>query len=99
MHLSAYVPFTALSRLFLIMTALGFFGMAWDKLAAFASLDRISERTLTLVAAGDGFLGVIAGGLFLRHKTLRPGFWVPVGLAAFLWAVFLIAYFVPWLLP
>jgi uncharacterized membrane protein YsdA (DUF1294 family) len=72
--------------------------MLWDKLAAKARIERLSERTLAVVAALGGFLGVIAGGLVVHHKTSKPGFWPAVAFATFLWGMFLIAYFNPWIL-
>ena len=70
-----------------------------DKLSARAGIERLSERTLGVVAALGGFLGVIAGGLVFHHKTSKPEFWPPVAFAAFLWVMFLIAYFNPWIIP
>jgi uncharacterized membrane protein YsdA (DUF1294 family) len=96
---SAYIPLAALTRYLIALNAIGFGAMVWDKLAAKAGMERLSERSLAVVTALGGFLGVIAGGLIVHHKTSKPGFWAPVAFATFLWVVFLIAYFNPWVLP
>jgi uncharacterized membrane protein YsdA (DUF1294 family) len=95
MELSAYLPSAALIRYLIALTAIGFAAMLWDKLSAKAGIERLSERLLAVVAVLGGFLGVIAGGVFVHHKTSKPEFWVPVAFAVFIWAVFLIAYYDP----
>jgi len=96
---SAYFPLAALTRYLTALTAIGFGSMVWDNLSARAGIERLSERTIAVVTALGGFLGVIAAGLFVRHKTSKPEFWAPVAFATFLWVMFLIAYFNPWIIP
>ena len=31
-------------------------------------------------------MGILVGGLVFHHKTSKAGFWVPVAVAAVLWA-------------
>ena len=64
--------------------------MSWDKFMAIMGAYRVSERDLQLAGLAGGFLGVFAGGLFLRHKTRKPDFWIPVYFSAALWVVILV---------
>ncbi len=73
------------------MGAIGFGMMGADKGLAIMGTQRISERTLFLLAFAGGFWGILLGALFFHHKTSRPGF---IGLAVFasiLWIAFLVA--------
>lgn len=94
-ELAAYFPRQAVGEYLLGLFAVGFGAMVWDKLSAWLGVERISERSLALVALAGGFSGVIAGGLIVHHKTSKPEFWVPVACATVIWGIFLIAYFVP----
>jgi uncharacterized membrane protein YsdA (DUF1294 family) len=78
-----------------VLFFLGLAAMAADKTSAKLGFDRISERTLALLALAGGFTGVILGGLFFHHKTSKPEFWVPVGLATILWGAVLLVYYLP----
>lgn len=98
-ELSSYIPLAALTKYIGALTALGLAAMIWDKLMAWAGLERLSERSLAGIAGAGGFLGIITGRLIARHKTSKREFWAPVGFATFFWVMFLIAYFNPWILP
>ena len=69
--------------------------MVADKISAKTGLQRIPERVLWWIAILGGFAGVTLSGLMVRHKTRKPHFWLPVGLAWVLWTAFLLLYFVP----
>ncbi|MDA4122725.1 MAG: DUF1294 domain-containing protein [Thaumarchaeota archaeon] len=99
LELSSYFAPAALTEYITAWTALGFGAMVWARFALSAGIEGISERRLAVLAALGGFVGIIAGGLFLRHRMQRAEFWAPVAFAAFLWVMFLIAYFNPWILP
>lgn len=64
----------------------GFGAMGLDKLLAAGRMSRISKRTLWLVALVGGFPGVMVGGYLFHHKTSKLGFWLPVVVAAVVWA-------------
>jgi uncharacterized membrane protein YsdA (DUF1294 family) len=97
--LSVYFPLKALAEYIGAWSVFGFAAMLWDKFSAIIGVERLSERSLATVALLGGFLGVIAGGLLAHHKTSKPEFWPPIGFAGFLWVMFLVAYFNPWILP
>ena len=59
--------------------------MGVDKLLAVMGWDRISERTLHIIALLGGFWGIIFGAFLFRHKTTKREFWPPVLFAAALW--------------
>src|SRR5437667_11416206 len=63
----------------------GIAAMGVDKLLAVMGWDRISERTLHIIALLGGFWGIIFGAFLFRHKTSQPEFWPPVLFAAALW--------------
>ncbi|HNR97675.1 MAG: hypothetical protein BWY10_01696 [Chloroflexi bacterium ADurb.Bin180] len=56
--------------------------MGWDKFAARQSLPRIPEAVFYSLCLLGGFAGVCLGMVLFRHKTLKPGFWAIVVLAA-----------------
>lgn len=58
----------------LIINALGFLLMLWDKHFAKKNKRRIPEATLMSVAALGGSLGCLAGMYLVRHKTLHLKF-------------------------
>jgi|SRR5271170_5673528 uncharacterized membrane protein YsdA (DUF1294 family) len=73
---------------FLFLGLLGLAAMGADKgIARFNWGDRISERSLWLIALAGGFWGIILGALLFHHKTSKGEFWPPVALAVVLWAV------------
>ena len=63
----------------------GIAAMGVDKLLAVMGWDRISERTLHIIALLGGFWGIIFGAFLFHHKTSKPEFWPPVLFAAALW--------------
>src|SRR5437660_8893678 len=63
----------------------GIVAMGSDKLLAVMGWDRISERTLHIVALLGGFWGIIFGASLFRHNTSKPEFWPPLLFAAALW--------------
>jgi len=56
-----------------------------DKHLAVMGWDRISERTLHIVALLGGFWGIIFGAFLFRHNTSKPEFWPPLLFVAALW--------------
>ncbi|MEA3190571.1 MAG: hypothetical protein QOD77_1153 [Thermoplasmata archaeon] len=56
--------------------------VAADKRAAKRRARRRSEAALLLWAALGGWAGMLLGMLLVRHKTRKPAFLVPFGLAA-----------------
>ena len=72
-----------------LMGIIGFFAMLVDKGMSLIDWDdRISEKTLFLIAFAGGFWGIMLGGFSWHHKTAQGAFWVPVVVATILWAVF-----------
>ncbi len=63
----------------------GIAAMGVDKLLAVMGWDKISEKTLHIIALLGGFWGIIFGAFLFRHKTSKPEFWPPVLFAAALW--------------
>src|SRR2546425_2218802 len=63
----------------------GIFAMGLDKLLAVMGWDRISERTLHIIALLGGFWGIIFGAFLFHHKTSKREFWPPSFFAAALW--------------
>ncbi len=49
----------------------GVCAMGIDKLLAVIGWDRISERTLHIIALLGGFWGIIFGAFLFRHKTSK----------------------------
>ena len=81
----------------LIINALGFLLMLWDKHFAKKNKRRIPEATLMSVAALGGSLGCLAGMYLVRHKTLHLKFTmgIPVMLALqVLVAAFLLPHYI-----
>lgn len=66
--------------LFACMNGLGFALMGIDKWQAKNKAQRISERTLLLVAFCFGGLGTFLGMQMFRHKTKKPKFLIGVPL-------------------
>ena len=72
----------------------GIVAMGGDKLLAVMGWDRISERTLHIIALLGGFWGIILGAFLFHHKTSKREFWPPVFFAAALWVgLFLVLVF------
>ncbi|MDG6925410.1 MAG: DUF1294 domain-containing protein [Nitrososphaerota archaeon] len=68
------------------LTVLGVAAMGVDKVSARLRGERLSERSLWLIALAGGFLGIILGALLFHHKTSKGSFWPPVVLTVVLWA-------------
>lgn len=75
----------------LIINALGFAIMLWDKYLAKNNLRRIPERSLFGIAVFGGSLGCIIGMYTARHKTRHKSF--TLGMPAILIAQLLFLYF------
>ena len=75
----------------LIVNALGFAIMLWDKYLAKNNLRRIPERSLFGIAVFGGSLGCIIGMYTARHKTRHKSF--TLGMPAILVAQLLFLYF------
>ena len=58
----------------LLINAVGFGVMLYDKFLAKNNLRRIPERTLFSIAAFGGSIGCIAGMYTARHKTRHKSF-------------------------
>ncbi len=69
----------------MIIGIFGICAMGGDKLLAVTGWDRISEKTLHIIALLGRFWGIIVGALLFHHKTSKPEFWPPVLFAAALW--------------
>ncbi|KKO51451.1 DUF1294 domain-containing protein [Paenibacillus sp. DMB20] len=78
---------TALGIWFVFINAVAYLVMSEDKRRAQLGRDRIPERTLFLLAAVGGALGVWAAMYRKRHKTRHLSFTVGVPLLLFLNAV------------
>ncbi len=85
-NLASVISPQVLEDVLLVMTFVGGGAMLADKVAAKIGLDRMSEQSLAFIALLGGFAGITLGGLFFNHKTSKPGFWFPVGVAWALWA-------------
>ena len=83
---------TGLLRWISIIGVIAFGMMGADKELAILGNERISERTLFLLAFAGGFLGIPPGGLFFHHKTSKPGFIAMAIFAAVVWIADLTAY-------
>jgi uncharacterized membrane protein YsdA (DUF1294 family) len=77
-----------------IMTAVGFLAMALDKRRAVRGGWRIPERTLFLIAALGGALGVWLGMELVRHKSRSRKF--VFGIPAILTLQIIIAAYAVW---
>lgn len=73
----------------LLINAVGFGVMLYDKFLAKNNLRRIPEKTLFGIAAFGGSIGCIAGMYTVRHKTRHKSF--TLGMPAILIAQLLIA--------
>lgn len=76
----------------LIINALGFAIMLWDKYLAKNNLRRIPEKSLFGIAVFGGSLGCIIGMYTARHKTRHKSF--NLGMPAILVVQLLLLYFV-----
>lgn len=83
---------TGLLLWFLIINVISYLVMADDKRRARQRRDRIPERTLFLLAAIGGSLGVLMAMNVKRHKTKHASFRVGIPLLLLLNAV-LLGYF------
>ena len=74
----------------LLINAVGFGVMLYDKYLAKNNLWRIPEKTLFGIAAFGGSIGCIAGMYTVRHKTKHKSF--TLGMPAILIAQLLLAF-------
>jgi uncharacterized membrane protein YsdA (DUF1294 family) len=58
--------------------------MGWDKYCARRGSPRVPEVVFYVLTLSGGFAGTWLGMVVFRHKTLKPGFWATVVLAAIL---------------
>ena len=92
MSLLALLTLSNIERWEMIIGIAGICAMGGDKLLAVIGWDRISERTLHIIALLGGFWGIILGAFLFRHKTSKPEFWPPVIIAAALWVALFFAF-------
>ncbi|GIO57055.1 DUF1294 domain-containing protein [Paenibacillus cellulositrophicus] len=78
---------TALLIWFIFINAVGYLIMSEDKRRARNRRDRVPERTLFLLAAIGGALGVLIAMYRKRHKTRHLSFRVGIPLLLFVNAV------------
>ena len=74
----------------LLINAVGFGVMLYDKFLAKNNLRRIPEKTLFGIAAFGGSIGCIAGMYTVRHKTRHTSF--TIGMPAILIAQLALAF-------
>jgi uncharacterized membrane protein YsdA (DUF1294 family) len=74
----------------LLINAVGFGVMLYDKFLAKNNLRRIPEKTLFGIAVFGGSVGCIAGMYTVRHKTKHKSF--TIGMPAILIAQLLLAF-------
>ncbi|MDF1778690.1 MAG: DUF1294 domain-containing protein [Rhizobiaceae bacterium] len=67
-------PIMLASAFLVVINLAGFLLFAWDKYCARQGRWRVKERTLLLLAALGGSIGIIAGQRMLRHKTRKQPF-------------------------
>tara|TARA_R110000751_G_scaffold146094_7_gene249949 strand:+ start:191410 stop:191757 length:348 start_codon:yes stop_codon:yes gene_type:complete len=67
-------PIMLASAFLVAINLAGFLVFAWDKHCARQGRWRVKERTLLLLAALGGSIGIIAGQRILRHKTRKQPF-------------------------
>ncbi|MEC0094325.1 hypothetical protein PMSD_24880 [Paenibacillus macquariensis subsp. defensor] len=84
---------TALWIWFIIINMVGYLVMSEDKKRAQKRRDRVPEKTLFLLAAIGGALGVIIAMYRKRHKTRHVSFRIGIPMLLFLNAV-LYGYFI-----
>ncbi len=84
---------TALWIWFIIINMVGYLVMSEDKKRAQKRRDRVPEKTLFLLAAIGGSLGVIIAMYRKRHKTRHTSFRIGIPILLFINAV-LYGYFI-----
>jgi len=84
---------TALCIWFIIINMVGYLVMSEDKKRAQKRRDRVPEKTLFLLAAIGGALGVIIAMYRKRHKTRHVSFRIGIPMLLFMNAV-LYGYFI-----
>ncbi|MCP4508576.1 MAG: DUF1294 domain-containing protein [Fuerstiella sp.] len=57
-----------------LLSPAAFCAYGWDKWKAERDGQRISEKTLHILAFAGGWPGAVAGQQWFRHKTLKPVF-------------------------
>jgi uncharacterized membrane protein YsdA (DUF1294 family) len=84
---ASVIPLSEILRWTLVMMAVGFGMMGFDKGLSSLGNERISEGEMILIAFAGGFLGIILGGQLFQHKTSKPGFTVVAIFAGMVWFV------------
>jgi uncharacterized protein len=77
----------------IILSLIAVVMMGVDKSSAKARKGRIRESTFGTIALLGGYWGVVLGGIVFHHKTSKPKFWAPVGLALVVWTVLFLVLF------
>lgn len=67
-------PIILAAAFLVVINLAGFLLFAWDKYCARQGRWRVKERTLLLLAALGGSIGIVAGQRILRHKTRKQPF-------------------------
>ncbi|MGZ3081993.1 DUF1294 domain-containing protein [[Haemophilus] ducreyi] len=78
-----------------LINAVCFYLMYWDKRQAVKKMQRIAESNLLFLTAMGGFIGVFLAIKYLRHKSKKWYFHFTVSLAGLFWLLVLpILYYV-----
>lgn len=77
---------------FTTLSIITFVAYGYDKRASLRGDERVSERTLHLLALCGGWPGALAGQLMFRHKTRKTSFRVCFWLTVLLNGAMLIAW-------
>lgn len=80
--LATFVGGNRLYLWWLSLSLISFPLMGWDKFAARQNLPRVPEAVFHTLGLMGGFAGIWLGMVLFRHKTMKPGFWAMVILAA-----------------
>ncbi len=91
MSLLALLTLSNIERWEMFIGIAGICAMGGDKLLAVMGWDRVSERTLHVIALLGGFWGIFVGAFLFHHKTSKPEFWPPVLFGATLWIALFLA--------
>jgi uncharacterized membrane protein YsdA (DUF1294 family) len=73
----------------LLINAVSFLLMGFDKLSAKVDYERVPEMCFFLISLAGGFAGVMLGMLVFHHKTSKTSFQLKITTAAILGALIL----------